>query len=449
MEKIIVIGANHAGTHAILTLADNYSDSVRVTTYDKNDNISFLGCGMALWIGDVIEGPDGLFYATPELLESKGVTVKMKHELLTVDFDNKLVTVKDNGTDTVITDSYDKLIIATGSWPILPPIPGIDLENVMYAKIFKNAQDIIKKLEDPSIKSIAVVGAGYIGVELAEAFKEHGKEIILVNDQNVLNNYYDESFQEMMRIRLEENGVTLALQELVTEIKGKDNKVASIVTNTGNEYQVDLVLMAIGFRANTKLFDNTNLDLNRDGTIKVNNKQETSIPDVYAIGDCSDIQNNATKERSNIALATNAVRTGIIAAHNAAGTSIEMQGVQGSNAIHIYGLTLCSTGITEKIAKLKGINCNTVTVTEKLKPSFMPDNDDVTLKIVWDVDSRRIIGAQMASNTDVTLALHMFSLAIQEGYSIDKLALLDLFFLPHFNQPANFITKAGLLALGK
>jgi len=450
MEKVIVVGANHAGTYAITTLADNYGDSVHVTTYDRNNNISFLGCGMALWIGKVIEKPDGLFYATPEGLEEKGVDVYMNHELVSVDFENKKVVVKDLERNEEKEDTYDKLILAVGSWPILPKIPGIDLENVVYAKIFQNAQDIIEKLKDKDIKKVAVVGAGYIGVELVEAFKRNGRDAVLINDQNVLNNYYDEAFQNMMRDRLAENDIELVLGELVQEIVGDDEgKVAAVVTDKGNRYDVDMVLMSIGFHANTGLFKDTELALNPNGSIKVNDRQETNIPDVYAIGDCADIENNAMDHRASIMLATNAVRTGVVAGHNAGGKEIEMLGVQGSNAIHIFGLTLCSTGMTEEVAKREGFDVGTVTVNEWLRPEFMPENDKVTLKVVWDKESRRILGAQMASDTDITLALHMFSLAIQEEYSIDKLALLDLFFLPHFNQPVNFITKAGILALGK
>lgn len=449
MEKVIVIGANHAGTHAITTLADNYADSVAVTTYDKNNNISFLGCGMALWIGDVIPTGDGLFYASPAILEEKGVDVNMNHELQSVNFEEKKVVVKDLATGTVKEDSYDKLILAVGSWPILPELPGMDLENVVYAKIYQNAEEIIGKLENDDIKKVAVVGAGYIGVELAEAFKDNGKEIVLINDSDVLNSYYDPEFQEMMHKNLADHGVEVLIGERVSEILGTDGKVSGLKTESGKEIDVDMVLMSIGFKPNTDLFAGTNLALNANGSIKVNNQQETNIPGVYAIGDCTDVQNNATQTRETIQLATNAVRTGIVAGHNVGGTAIEMQGVQGSNAIHIYGLTMCSTGLTEKAAKAAGFNANSVTVTELLRPAFMPENDEVTLKVVWDKDSRRILGAQMASTTDITLALHLFSMAIQEEYSIDRLALLDLFFLPHFNQPANFITKAGLLALGQ
>lgn len=446
MEKVIVIGTNHAGTHAVTTLTDNYKDTIEVTTYDRNTNISFLGCGMALWIGKVIAGASGLFYATPELLESKGAKVFMEHEVENIDFQKKEVLIHNIQTNERFTDSYDKLIIASGSWPILPPIPGMDLENVFYAKIYQNANAVNEKMCEPEIKKVAVVGAGYIGVELAEAFKRNGKEIVLVSDMNVLNNYYDHDFQEMMRKNLEANGIELALQDRVCEIKGKDGKVTGIVTDK-QEFDVDMVLMSVGFKPNTDMFRDTDLELNPRGAIKVNDKQETNIDGVYAIGDCCDIKNNATGTNEYIALASNAVRTGIVAAHNAAGKEMEMLGVQGSNAIHIFGLSLCSTGLTEEAAQRAGFEVNSVTVTEKLRPDFMPDNNDITLKVVWDKETRRILGAQMASEEDITLALHAFSLMVQEQYSVDKLALLDQFFLPHFNRPANFITKAGLLAL--
>ncbi len=448
MEKIIVVGTNHAGTYAINTMLSHFKDSAKVVTYDKNDNISFLGCGMALWIGDVISSPEGLFYATPEQLKANGADVYMEHEVTNVDFDNKKVQVKNLKTGETIEDSYDKLILALGSWPILPKLPGHDLDNIMYAKIFQNAQLAIEKINDPSINDVVVVGAGYIGVELAEAFKQKGKNITLINDEEVLNRYYDENFQKAMHDNLVNNGVVLKVGERVTEFKGENGKVTHVVTGNG-EYKADLVLMSIGFRPLTDMFKDTALELAPNGAIKTNKKLETSIKDVYAIGDCSMMYNNATDQYAHIALATNAVRSGIVAGLNAGGGDVEMLGVQGSNAIHIFGLTLCSTGLTEGEAKKAGFDVDCVEVTDTIKADFMPENDEVTLKIVWDKKTRTLLGAQMMSKTDITLALHFFSLAVQEKYSVDKLALTDLFFLPHFNKPENFITKAGLIALGK
>ncbi len=448
MEKVIVVGTNHAGTHSVLEIANNYKNTHKVVTYDKNDNISFLGCGMALWIGGVIEKSDGLFYATPEALKTAGADVYMEHEVVDVDFDKKVVHIKDVKSGTTKEDSYDKLILALGSWPILPKLPGHDLENIMYAKIFQNAQLAIEKIKDPSIKKVSVVGAGYIGVELAEAFKENGKEVTLINDFEVLNRYYDSEFQKEMHDNLKNHGIEMVIGSRVTEFKGTDGKVSAVVTDKGETIETDLVLMSIGFAPSTG-FLKGKLDMLPNGAIITDNNTRTSVKDVFAIGDCATVYSNATENIAHIALATNAVRTGIIAGHNACGTDISLLGVQGSNAIKIFGLTMCSTGLTEDEAKKAGFDVNSVTVCEDILPGFMPNNEKVTLKVVWDKNSRRILGAQMMSRENVTLALHFFSLAVQEKYSIDKLALTDLFFLPHFNQPHNFITKAGLLALGK
>ncbi len=448
MEKIIVVGTNHAGTHSVLEIANKYKETHKVVTYDKNDNISFLGCGMALWIGGVISSPEGLFYATPESLKEAGADVYMEHEVTDVDFDKKSITITDLKTGNVFTDTYDKLILALGSWPILPKLPGHDLENIIYAKIYQNAQLAIEKIKDNSIKKVCVVGAGYIGVELVEAFVENGKEVTLINDFEVLNRYYDPEFQKEMHDNLANKGVKMVIGSRVTEFLGKDGKVCGVVTDKNETYDTDLVLLSIGFSPSTK-FLKDKVDMLPNGAIITDDKMQTSVKDVFAVGDCATVFSNALESKAHIALATNAVRTGIVAGHNACGTDISMLGVQGSNAIKIFGLTLCSTGLTEGEAKKAGFNVNSVTVCEDILPGFMPDNEKVTLKVVWDKDTRRIIGAQMMSRENITLALHFFSLAVQEKYSIDKLALTDLFFLPHFNQPHNFITKAGLLALGK
>ncbi len=452
MSKIVVIGANHAGTYAINTMLSSLGkdkDKHEIITYDRNNNISFLGCGMALWIGNVINSGDGLFYASPESLESNGAKVNMNHEMVDVNFEKKEITLQNVLTNETFIDSYDKLILGIGSWPILPKFEGHDLENIMYAKIYQNAVSCIDKLKDSSIKNVVVVGAGYIGVELAEAFVANGKNVILINDEEILNRYYDEELQKMMHNRLVNNGVTIKTGERVEKFIGNNkNKVSKVITTNG-EYDADLVLMSIGFKPRTDMLKNKDIELTDNGSIKTNNKMETSIKDVYAIGDCATVYNTATEQYQNIALATNAVRTGITAGLNAIGTELEMQGVQGSNAIHIFGLTLCSTGLTESEAKKAGFDVDSVSLTDKIRPDFMPENSDVTIKVVWDKKSRRILGAQIASDEDITLAIHFFSLAVQERYSIDKLALTDLFFLPHFNKPDNFITKVGLMALTK
>jgi NADH oxidase len=443
MSKVVVVGANHAGTCAINTIT-GFNEGDEVVVFDQNSNISFLGCGMALWIGGQISKPDGLFYSNKEKLESQGAKVNMNSKVERIDFDKKFVCATlENGQK--VEESYDKLILATGSLPIVPQIPGRDLENVQLVKLFQNAEEVIKKLENPDIKTIAVVGAGYIGVELAEAFERHNKKVIVVDIANTsLSSYYDPEFSALMDKNLSDHGIKLAFGETVKEIKG-NGKVEAIVTDK-NEYQCDMVILAIGFRPNTELGKDY-LETMSNGAYIVDETQQTSKKDVYAIGDCATVLFNSTGEKSYIALATNAVRSGIIAAYNACGKKLETIGVQGSNAISIYDLKLVSTGLSEQKAKQLGMDVLSTSFEDLQKATFIETtNPKVNIKIVYDAKTRVILGAQMASTYDMSMGIHMFSLAIQEKVTIDKLKLLDIFFLPHFNQPYNYITMAALSA---
>ena len=443
MSKVVVVGANHAGTCAINTIT-GFNEGDEGVVFDQNSNISFLGCGMALWIGGQISKPDGLFYSNKEKLESQGAKVNMNSKVERIDFDKKFVyATLENGEK--VEESYDKLILATGSLPIVPQIPGKDLENVQLVKLFQNAEEVIKKLENPDIKTIAVVGAGYIGVELAEAFERHNKKVIVVDiAKTSLSSYYDPEFSALMDKNLSDHGIKLAFGETVKEIKG-NGKVEAIVTDK-NEYQCDMVILAIGFRPNTELGKDY-LETMSNGAYIVDETQQTSKKDVYAIGDCATVLFNSTGEKSYIALATNAVRSGIIAAYNACGKKLETIGVQGSNAISIYDLKLVSTGLSEQKAKQLGMDVLSTSFEDLQKATFIETtNPKVNIKIVYDAKTRVILGAQMASTYDMSMGIHMFSLAIQEKVTIDKLKLLDIFFLPHFNQPYNYITMAALSA---
>lgn len=440
MSKIVVIGANHAGTAAINTILDNYKEH-EVVVFDQNSNISFLGCGMALWIGNQIDGAEGLFYSSKEKLEAKGATIHMETAVTSINYDEKVIHAVDKDGKE-ISESYEKLIIASGSIPIIPNIPGKDLENVQMVKLYQNAAEVIDKLQDQSIQRIVVVGAGYIGVELAEAFERCGKEVRLVDCADTcLANYYDKEFSKEMEENLAKHNITLSFNETVQSING-NGKVESVTTDKGT-YDADMVILAIGFRPNNTL-GKDQLELFTNGAYKVNLRQETSMKDVYAIGDCATVYDNAIDGENYIALATNAVRTGIIAAHNASGTELTGIGVQGSNGISIYGFHMVSTGITLEKAKKLGFDAVSTDFTDLQKPGFIRTNDSVKVRIVYDKASRRILGAQMASTYDMSMGLHMFSLAIQEKVTIDKLKLLDIFFLPHFNQPYNYITMAAL-----
>ena len=455
MSKIVVIGANHAGTACINTMLDNFGNENEIVVFDQNSNISFLGCGMALWIGKQIDGPEGLFYSDKEKLEAKGAKVYMESPVLSVDYDKKEVTALVNGQKHV--ESYEKLIFATGSQPIIPPIKGVEivegnrefkatLENIQFVKLYQNSAEVIEKLKNnEGINRVAVVGAGYIGVELAEAFERLGKEVTLIDVADTcLAGYYDRELSDLMSKNLADHGIKLAYGQTVQAVEG-EGKVERIVTDK-ETFDVDMVIMAVGFRPNTALGAGK-IELFRNGAFLVDKKQETSISGVYAVGDCATIYDNSLGKMSYIALASNAVRSGIVGAYNATGHELEGIGVQGSNGINIYDLKMVSTGLTLEKAKAAGYDAVETGFNDLQKPEFIKhDNHEVAIRIVFDKDTRVILGAQMASHEDISMGIHLFSLAIQEKVTIDKLALTDIFFLPHFNKPYNYITMAALTA---
>jgi NADPH-dependent 2,4-dienoyl-CoA reductase/sulfur reductase-like enzyme len=443
MSKVVVVGANHAGTAAIRTLLAT-APGTEVVVFDQNSNISFLGCGMALWIGGQIDGAEGLFYSDRQQLESLGAKVTMEATVERVDFEAKKVHVKlkDGGA---LAESYDKLVLATGSDPIVPQVPGLGLENVQFVKLYQNAQDVIRKLEDPALQNVVLIGAGYIGVELAEAFRRKGKSVTMVDlADTCLANYYDPPFTDQMRRNLEQNGIRLQFGERLLELTGT-GKVRAVKTDKG-EYPADMVVLCIGFHPNTAL-GKSSLKLFRNGAYLVNRKQETSLPGVYAVGDCATVYDNTLEADNYIALATNAVRSGLVAAYNIGGKNVDSLGVQGSNGICIFGLKMVSTGFTLARAKALGFDAACVDHEDFQKPAFIQsDNEKVKIRIVYDKKTRRVLGAQLASRYDMSMGIHLFSLAIQERVTIDRLKLLDIFFLPHFNQPYNYITMAALAA---
>ena len=450
--KVIVIGCNHAGTWAAKTLRA-VDPSATVVTYDRNDNISFLACGIALWVGGVVKDPKGLFYASPEGLKSEGIDVHMGHEVVKIDWANKKLTVKELATGKEFDDNYDKLILATGSWPVTPPIEGLMQagtkyglkEGIFFSKLFQQGQEIIDEIKRPEIKKVMVVGAGYIGVELIEAFKNHGKEVILMEAMpRVMANYFDKEITDEAEKRIRDAGIEVHLGETVKKFEGA-SRVQKVVTDKGS-YDVDMVVMSVGFRPNSELYKDY-LETLPNGAIVVDTTmQTTKDPDVYAIGDCSTVYSRASEKQDYIALATNAVRMGIVAANNALGRHVEYCGTQGSNAICVFGYNMASTGWSEETAKKKGLKVKSNFFKDAERPEFMPTYEDVLVKIIYEEGSRRMIGAQIASKHNHAEAIHAFSLAIQNGMTVDQFALSDFFFLPHYNKPLSWMTMVAYTA---
>jgi len=440
--KIVVIGCTHAGTAAILNSSKLYPDA-KITVYERNDNISFLSCGIALYVGGIVKDPQGLFYSSPEKLAQLGVTTKMSHDVKDIDFDNKKIRVVDLKTKEEFEDTFDKLIITTGSWPIIPNIEGIDLDNILLSKNFYHSNTIIEKSK--SAKNIVVVGAGYIGVELVEAFEMNGKNVTLIDSlDRMLSKYLDKEYTDITEKELTDHGIKLALGETVNKFVGEDGKISKVITNKG-EYEADLVILCIGFRPNTDLFKGK-LDTLPNGAIIVDEYMKTSKDDVYAAGDCCSVIYNPTGKHEYIPLATNAVRMGTLVARNLVNKTTKYMGTQATSGIKIYDYNIAATGITETSAKNFGIDVLSVTIEDNYRPEFMPTFDSAKLKIVYDKNSRVILGGQILSKADLTQVMNTLSVCIQNKMTIDELAFVDFFFQPHYNKPWNLLNIAGLSA---
>ncbi|KMM35844.1 CoA-disulfide reductase [Guptibacillus hwajinpoensis] len=440
--KVAVVGCTHAGTAAVSNIA-NLHPEADITVYERNDNVSFLSCGIALYVGGVVKDPQGLFYSSPEKLEEMGVTMKMKHEVLDIDTNNRRIRVRNLDTNEELNDTYDKLVMATGSWPIVPPIEGIKLNNILLSKNYNQANTIIERAKDAN--RVTVIGAGYIGVELVEAFQKYGKEVTLIDGEDrILSKYLDPEFTDVIEEDFRNRGIHLALNETVTRFEG-DTNVSKVVTSKG-EYESDLVILCVGFRPNTELVKGQ-VDMLPNGAIIVDEYMRTSKKDIYAAGDSCAIRYNPTGEHAYIPLATNAVRMGTLVGRNIMTPTTKYMGTQGTSGLHLFDLSMASTGLTEKAAYSAGMNVKTITIEESNRPEFMPDYEVITLKVVYEVESRRILGAQVISKADVTQSINTLSVCIQNNMTVDELGFIDFFFQPHFNKPWNFLNQAGLQAI--
>ncbi|MDU4883831.1 MAG: FAD-dependent oxidoreductase [Clostridium celatum] len=442
--KIVVVGCTHAGTAAVVNLKELHPES-EITIYEKNDNLSFLSCGIALNVGGVIKETKNLFYNSPENLAKMGVVTNMKHEVLNIDFENKTLKVKNLLTNEEFEDNYDKLVLTLGSWPIVPKFEGGDLENILLCKNHDHAIEIIEKSK--TAKNVVIIGAGYIGVELVEAFEMQGKKVTLIDaEDRIMAKYLDKEFTDIAEKAFIDRGVNLVLGEKVSKFEGENGKVTKVVTEKGS-YEGDLVVLCIGFAPNTKLVQGK-LDTLPNGAIIIDEYMRTSKEDVFAAGDCCVVKYNPANDTRYIPLATNAVRMGTLVARNIVEPTLKYMGTQGTSGIKIYEKCIASTGLTEDVAKATTkMNVASVSLTDNYRPEFMPTYLPATVKLVFDKDTRRVIGGQIISDIDLTQFMNTLSVVIQNEMTIEELAMTDFFFQPHFNKPWSILNAVALKAL--
>ncbi|MGN7853723.1 FAD-dependent oxidoreductase [Exiguobacterium sp. 22311] len=442
--KVAVIGCTHAGTAAVKELASQ--QDVEITVYERNDNVSFLSCGIALHVGGVVKHAESLFYSSPSELAQLGAEMRLKHDVLEIDSERQTIVAKNLMTGEVVHDTYDKLIMTTGSWPIIPMLPGIELNQIELCKNYHHAQTIIEKATEA--QRITVVGAGYIGAELVEAFEAYGKDVTFIDSADrILNKYLDRSFTDVIERELTDRGIHLELGQTVQSFKGENGTVTHVVTDKGT-FETDLVILCVGFRPSTELLKGQ-VDMLPNGAIIVDDYMRTSNPNIFAAGDSCAVYYNPARTHAYIPLATNAVRMGTLIGKNLRAPKIRYQGTQGTSGLRLYDLNIASTGLTEEAAPLFGLEVSSTTVTDAYRPEFMPTAEDVQLKLVFETATHRVVGAQILSKVDLTQAMNTLSVAIQNDMTLEELAFIDFFFQPHYNKPWNLLNQAALQAMNE
>ena len=442
--KVVIIGCTHAGTITASQVFSQHPDA-EVTIYEKNDNVSFLSCGIATYLGGVAKSIDDMFYSSPEALAQLGAAVHMQHEVTAVDLKKKTLKVKNLVSGEESEDYYDKLMVTTGSWPVIPNLPGIDDPNVYLCKNYNHAKKLFEVAKNA--QKIVVIGGGYIGVELVEAYSKQGKQVTLIDgNDRLLSKYYDAKYTDIVTKDFEDHQVTLAFDELVAGFEHKDQGVV-VKTNKGS-YDADIAILCIGFRPNTGLFKDQ-LEFNADGSIKTNAYMQTSDPDVYGAGDSVAVHYNPTNQEAYVPLATNAVRQGIIAGTNLYGNTMTYMGTQSTSGLQLYDNSMSSTGMTLESARAAGFDADAVTFEDNYRPEFMPTNTKVIGTVVWDRSNNQILGAQFMSKLDISMYANAVSVMIQNHNTINFMAMVDMLFQPNFDRPFKIINQRGQQAVGK
>lgn len=438
--KVIVIGGVAAGMSAASKIIREVKD-VELIVFEKTNEVSYGACGLPYYISGVNNNEELLRIKRADKFIKSGIDLRMMTEVTNIDFDNKKVEVKDLVNNKEYSETYDKLIIASGASPVIPNLEGKDLENVFTLKTIEDANRI--KAASKGKKNVVIVGAGYIGMELVETFKLMDMNIRVIEMMNKVLPNFDEEITNIVHDYLVGEGVNIHVSEKVTKIVGNNGQVSGVVTDKG-EYPADIVIMSVGVRPNTS-FVNNKLEMLPNGAIVVNKNMETSIEDVYAAGDCATVYHKILGKNTFIALGTNANKQGKLLGELISGKEIDFKGVLGTSFAKILDMEIGSTGISEKQAKVENIEYDTVFVTGLSHAPYYPTPSDISVKLIYDKD-KKILGAQLVGKQGVALRTGILATCIWNGMTTDEVAYLDLGYAPPFAYVWDVINIAASVA---
>jgi NADPH-dependent 2,4-dienoyl-CoA reductase/sulfur reductase-like enzyme/rhodanese-related sulfurtransferase len=428
--KVVVLGGVAAGTKiAAKLMREDRGNEVLVL--NKGKNISYAGCGLPYYVGHVIEDREQLIVNTPEkYAKLTSVTVMTETEATKVDPEAKKVTAVNLATGQEQTYDYDKLVISVGASPIKPPIEGCDLENVFFVRTPEDAIRIREAVDAGNVKRAVVVGAGYIGLEIAENLKLQGvRPFVLDMAEHALPGF-DAEMAEYVEGKLQESGIPVVTKAAVTGIEG-DGKVEKVLTSK-KAYKADLVVLSAGIRPNTSFLDGIGLEMFK-GTILTNGKGETNLPDIYAAGDCAMVHNALTEKAAWSPMGSTANISGRLIAQNMMGADFGYRGVLGTAVCKLPGLNVGRTGLTEAQAEAEGFHPVSVITVVDDKAHYFPGAGAFVIKMIADKDSLRLLGVQVIGAGAVDKVVDIAVTGIMLKGTLTDLADMDLAYAPPFS----------------
>ncbi len=432
MEKIVIIGGVAAGTKAAAK-SKRLKPDAEINIYTDDTHVSYSACGLPFFIEGNFDDYEELIARTPEEFEESGIHIHLLHKCIKILPDKKQVIILDLEKNQEITVEYDKLVIATGARPFIPPIKNVDLKNIFKLRTLEDGINIKEKVLQS--KHATIVGGGYIGIELLEAFVKQGLQVVMVEFAPTIMPMFDEEISNLIKKHIldkDAKQVKIINSDSVVEFWGQD-KVQGIKTKNGIEFETDLAIVATGVKPNVEIAAEAGIELGETGAIKVNKNMQTNIQDIYAAGDCVEKTQIVSKTPTWIPLGSTANKEGRCAANNLCGGKDYFKGILGSAVTRYFGLTMSITGLTERQALKLGYEPVSIMVTKLDKVSYMPEAKNITIKLIADKKTRQILGAQAIGCGDADKRVNTVATGLICHMTADHFLRSDLTYAPPYS----------------
>ena len=442
--KVVIVGGVAGGATAAARIR-RLDEQAEIVVFERSGYISYANCGLPYYIGGVIEDPEDLTLQTPESFYTRfRIHMKVHHEVTAIHPDRKTVSVKNLNTGEVFEESYDKLLLSPGAKPVWPDLPGIDSDKLFTLRTVEDTFRIKEFVDQNKPKSAVMVGGGFIGLEVAENLRELGMDVTIVQRPKQLMNPFDADMASFIHNEVRKHGVKLALGYSVKGFEEKDGGI-NVLLKDSAPIHADMVVLAIGVTPESSLAKDAGLALGMKGSILVNDRMETSIPHIYAVGDAVQVKHYVTGHDALIALAGPANKQGRIAADNICGGDSRYLGSQGSSVIKVFAMTAATTGINETNARKAGLDADTVVLSPMSHAGYYPGGKLMTVKVVFEKKTYRLLGAQIVGYDGVDKRIDVLATAIHAGLKATDLKDLDLAYAPPYSSAKDPVNMAGFM----